>query len=165
MQNAGCEFDLETLRPTYRLSVGVPGRSNAFLIGEKLGLPESVIERARQHLSAEDQRFETVLGQLEDLKLEIKEDKAEIERLKTVAATQLEAAKEEREKLIRQGEEELAASRRKAKEMEQKVQETAYALMDEMKALQKKERLSAEQKLQRAARLPARTRWGLPRNR
>ena len=161
VQNAGCEFDLETLRPTYRLSVGVPGRSNAFLIGEKLGLPESVIERARQHLSAEDQRFETVLGQLEDLKLEIKEDKAEIERLKTVAATQLEAAKEEREKLIRQGEEELAASRRKAKEMEQKVQETAYALMDEMKALQKKERLSAEQKLQRARQIARKDALGI----
>ena len=161
VQNAGCEFDLETLRPTYRLSVGVPGRSNAFVIGEKLGLPDQVIDRAKRHLSAEDKRFETVLGQLEDLKLEIKEDKAEIERLRYAAENQLDSAKEERDKLIRQGEEELAAARRRAKELEQKVQDTAYGLMDEMKALQKKENLSAAQKLQRARQIARRDALGV----
>ena len=65
--NASCEFDLETLRPTYKLSVGVPGKSNAFLISEKLGIPERVIEAAQQHLSAEDKRLDAVLGQLDDL--------------------------------------------------------------------------------------------------
>jgi len=161
VQNAGCEFDLETLRPTYRLSVGVPGRSNAFLIGEKLGLPTSVIQRAQLHLSAEDQRFESVLGQLEDLKLEIKDDQTEIERLKYVAANQLAVAKEERDELIRQGEEALAAATRKAKELEQKVQDTAYGLMDEMKALQKQENLTATQKLQRARQIARRDAAGI----
>ena len=71
--NASCEFDLETLRPTYKLSVGVPGKSNAFLISEKLGIPERVIEAAQQHLSAEDKRLDAVLGQLDDLKLQLKE--------------------------------------------------------------------------------------------
>ena len=70
--NASCEFDLETLRPTYKLSVGVPGKSNAFLISEKLGIPERVIEAAQQHLSAEDKRLDAVLGQLDDLKLQLK---------------------------------------------------------------------------------------------
>ena len=65
--NASCEFDSETLRPTYKLSVGVPGKSNAFLISEKLGIPERVIEAAQQHLSAEDKRLDAVLGQLDDL--------------------------------------------------------------------------------------------------
>ena len=153
VQNAGCEFDLETLRPTYRLSVGVPGRSNAFLIGEKLGLPADVISRAQQHLSAEDQRFETVLGQLEDLKLQIREDQTEIERLRHLEENQLEAARQQREELIQQGRQELDAARKRAKELEQKVQDAAYGLMDEMKELQKKERLSAEQKLQRARQI------------
>ena len=153
VQNASCEFDLETLRPTYRLSVGVPGRSNAFLISEKLGLPDAVIDRAKQHLSAEDQRFETVLGQLEDLKLQIKEDQVEIERLRNLAENQLEAARQQRDELIQQGQQELAAARKRAKDLEQKVQDAAYGLMDEMKQLQKKERLSAEQKLQRARQI------------
>ena len=106
--NASCEFDLETLRPTYKLSVGVPGKSNAFLISEKLGIPERVIEAAQQHLSAEDKRLDAVLGQLDDLKLQLKESQDEVEESK------------------------------------------AYALTDELRQLQKDERLSTQQKAQRA---------------
>ena len=80
--NASCEFDLETLRPTYKLSVGVPGKSNAFLISEKLGIPERVIEAAKQHLSADDKRLDAVLGQLDDLKLQLKASQDEVERLR-----------------------------------------------------------------------------------
>lgn len=74
---------METLRPTYKLSVGVPGKSNAFLISEKLGIPERVIEAAQQHLSAEDKRLDAVLGQLDDLKLQLKASQDEVEGLKT----------------------------------------------------------------------------------
>ena len=102
--NASCEFDLETLRPTYKLSVGVPGKSNAFLISEKLGIPERVIEAAQQHLSAEDKRLDAVLGQLDDLKLQLKESQHEVEELKNEASHQLEAAQKKRDELIQQGE-------------------------------------------------------------
>lgn len=161
VQNASCEFDVESLRPTYRLLVGVPGRSNAFLIGEKLGLPTEVIQKASGHLSAGDKRFETVLGQLEDLKAEIREDKEEIERLKYVAENQLDSAKAERDKLIQQGQNELDAMRRKAKQMEQSVQDAAYALLDEMKELQKQENLSASQKAQRARAIARKEAMGI----
>ena len=148
--NASCEFDLETLRPTYKLSVGVPGKSNAFLISEKLGIPERVIEAAQQHLSAEDKRLDAVLGQLDDLKLQLKESQNEVEELKNEASHQLEAAQKKRDELIRQGENELEAARAKARTLAQQVESQAYALTDELRQLQKDERMSTQQKAQRA---------------
>ena len=148
--NASCEFDLETLRPTYKLSVGVPGKSNAFLISEKLGIPERVIEAAQQHLSAEDKRLDAVLGQLDDLKLQLKESQDEVEELKNEASHQLEAAQKKRDELIQQGENELEAARAKARALAQQVESKAYALTDELRQLQKDERLSTQQKAQRA---------------
>ena len=148
--NASCEFDLETLRPTYKLSVGVPGKSNAFLISEKLGIPSHVIEAAQQHLSAEDKRLDAVLGQLDDLKLQLKESQNEVEQLRNEASHQLEAARKKRDELIQQGENELEAARAKARTLAQQVETQAYALTDELRQLQKDERMSAQQKAQRA---------------
>lgn len=153
VQNAGSEFDIETLRPTYRLIVGVPGRSNAFLIGEKLGVPTEVLESARRHLSGEQRRFESVLGQLQDIKLEMNEQKEEIENLRSVADKQLEDAKQKRDELIKQGERELAEARRKAKALADEVQNEAYAMMDEMKRAQKDKRVSDAQKAQLARQI------------
>ena len=148
--NASCEFNVETLRPTYKLSVGVPGKSNAFLISEKLGIPSRVIEAAQQHLSAEDKRLDAVLGQLDDLKLQLKESQNEVEQLRNEASHQLEAARKKRDELIQQGENELEAARAKARTLAQQVETQAYALTDELRQLQKDERMSAQQKAQRA---------------
>ena len=141
---------METLRPTYKLSVGVPGKSNAFLISEKLGIPERVIEAAQQHLSAEDKRLDAVLGQLDDLKLQLKASQDEVEGLKNEAAHQLDAARQKRDELIQQGENELEAARAKARALAQEVESKAYALTDELRQLQKDERMSTQQKAQRA---------------
>ena len=148
--NASCEFDLDTLRPTYKLSVGVPGKSNAFLISEKLGIPEPIIEAARQHLSADDKRLDAVLGQLDDLKLQLKASQDEVERLRHEAAHQLEAAQQKKEELIRQGENELEAARAKARALAQQVENEAYRLTDELRQIQKDEKTSAQQRAQRA---------------
>lgn len=148
--NASCEFDLETLRPTYKLSVGVPGKSNAFLISEKLGIPAQVIQSAQAHLSADDKRLDAVLGQLDDLKLELKASQDEAETLRYEAAHQLESAQKRREELIRQGENELEAARSKARALAQQVEAEAYALTDELRRLQKDEQMTAQQRVQRA---------------
>ncbi|MBP8855044.1 MAG: endonuclease MutS2 [Oscillospiraceae bacterium] len=147
--NASCEFNVETLRPTYRLSVGVPGKSNAFLIGQKLGLPQEIIANAQKHLSAGDKQFDTVLTQLEELKLQLKEGQNEIERLKSGAQYELAAAEKKRAELVAQGEAELALARDKAKGVANDVQSEAYRLLDELKKLEKD---SAQSAAQRAAR-------------
>lgn len=148
--NASCEFDVESLRPTYKLSVGVPGKSNAFLISEKLGVPSRIIEAAKSHMDNDDKRLDSVLSQLDDLKLQLKEGQDEIDRLKYEAAHQLESAQKKREELIRQGENELQAAREKAKQVAQQVQAEAYALTDELRKLQKDEKTSAAQRAIRA---------------
>ena len=150
VQNASCEFDVETLRPTYKLSVGVPGKSNAFLISEKLGLEKQVIERAKAHMSDEDKKFDTVLSQLEDLKIQLKEGQEEMERLRHAEEHALEQAKEKRAKLIAQGEAELEAAREKARTMAQQVQNDAYQLLDELRKLEKDQKQAAGQRAIRA---------------
>ena len=154
--NASCEFDVESLRPTYKLSVGVPGKSNAFLISEKLGLPARVIQRARTHLASDDKRLDDVLAQLDDLKLQLKESQNEAEKARAEAEKMLEKAREKCDALVRQGETELEAARLKARQMTQQVQAEAYALTDELHKLQKDDKQSAAQRAARAREIARR---------
>lgn len=148
--NASCEFNVETLQPTYKLSVGVPGKSNAFLISEKLGVPARVIARAQTYLSSEDKRLDSVLVQLDELKIQLKESQAEAERVKEEATSSLTTARRKYEEMIKQGETELEAARFKARQITQQVQAEAYALTDELRKMQKDEKQSAAQRAVRA---------------
>ena len=79
VENASCEFDIESLRPTYRLLTGIPGKSNAFAISKKLGLPDTVIDRAREQISSADSSFEDVISRLEKDRITMEEDRRQIE--------------------------------------------------------------------------------------
>ena len=148
--NASCEFNVETLMPTYKLSVGVPGKSNAFLISAKLGIPQNIIDAARSHMSNDDKRLDSVLAQLDDLKLQLKEAQGDAEKARYEAEHALESAEKKRDDLIKKGEQELEDARRRAHELMQNVQNEAYALTDELRRIQKDEKNSAAQRAVRA---------------
>ena len=136
--------------PTYKLSVGVPGKSNAFLISAKLGIPQEIIDAARNHMSNDDKRLDSVLSQLDDLKVQLKEAQAEAEQAKYDAEHALESAEKKRDALIKKGEDELENARRQAHDLMQQVQNEAYSLTDELRRIQKDEKTSAAQRAVRA---------------
>ena len=154
--NASCEFNVETLMPTYKLSVGVPGKSNAFLISAKLGIPQEIIDAARNHMSNDDKRLDSVLSQLDDLKVQLKDAQAEAEQARYEAEHALESAEKKRDDLIKKGEEELENARRQAHDLMQQVQNEAYSLTDELRRIQKDEKTSAAQRAVRAREIARR---------
>ncbi len=137
VENASCEFDVDSLAPTYRLLIGVPGRSNAFAISQRLGLDPAVIDRARARVDSENVRFEEVLDRLETQRRAMEEETAQAARLRREMEETAQAARDYRETLEREREKAAQQARSEAQEIVDEARRAADEVFRELNKMRK----------------------------
>ena len=149
--NASCEFDVETLRPTYRLVTGLPGKSNAFAISWRLGLSPSLIDRAKELMAEDNKRFEDVLTRLEDTETKLEKEKQQAAKIKAEAEAMLEAARKQTEELKAKAEAEIEKAHVQAQRILTTAKASSEYIFDELNKLQReKEKANAKERLEQA---------------
>ena len=148
VENGSCEFDVATLRPTYRLLIGVPGKSNAFAITQRLGMDTAIVDRARELVSREGNAFEQVVGRLEEDRRKMENELEALRASAAQAKANAEASQRLKDEAEAQAKKEIDRARQEAAQIVQKTRQRADALVGELEELrrQKNKQLSAEQK-------------------
>ena len=144
VENGSCEFDVATLRPTYRLLIGVPGRSNAFAISLRIGMEERVIERARELVSTENSRFENVVASLEESRRGIEREREDVRALRAQADREKQQAEAKKEEIETLREKELEKARGEALRIVERAKREAASLMLEIEKLKKESKNTAD---------------------
>ena len=145
VENASCEFNVDTLAPTYRLVMGIPGKSNAFAISRRLGLPEEIIDRAAARLDAENVRFEDVLTKLDQQRQEMEKDRAEARRLKLEMEQSAGKAREYRKRLEEERSKVVEKAQSEARAIIQEARDASDLALSELKELKKRQDLDWQQ--------------------
>lgn len=148
VENGSCEFDVKTLRPTYRLLVGVPGKSNAFAISSRLGMSDNVVERAKAFVDVQDSQFEDIVEKLEESRRKMEDETERIRSERKQAEEQSSEAKSLREKTEAEAQKELERARQEAERIVARTRAQADAMLNELEEAKKKrnKQLTAEQK-------------------
>ncbi len=152
VQNASCEFDIETLRPTYRLIVGTPGKSNAFAISEKLGIAPEIIERAAALIAKDDKRFEDVIERLDTSRIEMERERDIAERLRLEYEQYKARAEAELEAKIAKNEEEIQRMVLKARQILDSARASSEFIFRQLEEIKKQEDRDKRDELTRRAR-------------
>lgn len=137
IENGSCEFDIKTLRPTYRLLIGVPGKSNAFAISRRLGMDEKVVNRAKELVNSESRQFEDVVTTLESRRQSLEKQLENAQRLTQKANTEKQKAENELAKAKKHAEQEIERAKEEAERIVSRTKAQAYALMDEIEKARK----------------------------
>lgn len=137
VQNGSCEFDVATLRPTYRLLIGIPGRSNAFAISDRLGMPGSIVERAGTLVSRDAQQLEAVIEELNTQRYQLEEERAKAKEMYAAAEVMKRKAKEQIDEADRRRDRELEQAREQARRIVEQARDQAAGLMEELDVLRK----------------------------
>ena len=158
VQNASCEFDVETLRPTYRLIVGTPGRSNAFIISEKLGISDEIIKRAERLIESENKHFEDVIDRLDTSRIEMERERETAERLRREYENFKAKAEEDLKRKIARSEEEIAKQTLKARQILESARASSEFIFRQLEELRKQEDKDKRNEMMLSAREEVRRR-------
>ena len=140
VENASCEFNVETLAPTYRLLVGIPGKSNAFAISERLGLPKYIIQKAAARIDAENVRFEDVLTQLDEQRQAMEREKEAARKLRREMEDSAKVAREYREKLEKERAKAVEKAQAEARAILEEARSTADGVFKELNEMRRRQR-------------------------
>ena len=144
VENGCCEFNVDTLSPTYRLLIGAPGRSNAFAISERLGMPEAVVGRARELVSAENSQFEDVIEQLESSRIAMESEHEKALELSAQAQAEKARAEELRDSVEKMKNDEIEKARSEAMKIVEQARREAAAFLDDIDRLKKERKNSSD---------------------
>lgn len=147
--NASCEFDVESLRPTYRLITGIPGKSNAFAISSRLGIADNIIERAKAFMAEDNKKFEDVIARLEESESRLEKDRVNAERARKEAERILEEARSEAKKVTERASKDAEKVKENAARILQSAKSSSDYVLNEIKRMQdEKDKADAKQRLE-----------------